>query len=324
MWILLKLLLITLQLVPTAKRDLVLENLALRHQLAVCARPRRPHLREADRRFWSSLARGWPAWRHSLVLVQPETVVSWHRTAWRRYWTWKSRRRGRGRARVSLEVQALIRRMARENPRWGAIGIVGELRALGLDVSASSVRAYRRQALRRPPSPSWRAFLRLHAHEIWATDFFTVPTLTFRTLYVFVALAHDRRRIVHVNVTDHPTATWVWRQIIQATPWGTAPRFLIRDRDRSYGRDFAARAARIGIEAIQTPVRAPKANAFVERVIGTLRRECTDHIIVLSEQHLRSVLREYVAYYNDLRPHRSLALEAPVGPRALSPPARRT
>ena len=213
--------------------------------------------------------------------------------------------------------------MARENPRWGAIRIVGELRALGLDVSASSVRAYRRQALRRPPSPSWRAFLRLHAHEIWATDFFTVPTLTFRTLYVFVAIAHDRRRIVHFNVTAHPTADWVWRQIIQATPWGTAPRFLIRDRDRSYGRHFAARAAKIGIEAIQTPVRAPKANAIVERVIGTLRRECTDHIIVLGEQHLRGVLREYVAYYNELRPHRSLLLEAPVGPRALSPPSLR-
>jgi len=176
--------------------------------------------------------------------------------------------------------------------------------------------------LRRPPSTSWRAFLRLHAHEIWPTDFFTLPTLTFRTLSVFIALIPDRRRIVRFNVTAHPTADWVWRQVIQATPWGTAPHFLIRDRDRSYGRDFALRAA--GIEAIQTPVRAPKANAFVERAISTLRRECTDHIIVLGEQHPRGVLREYVAYYNNLRAHRSLLLEAPVGPRALSPqPLRR-
>ena len=323
MWTLFKLVIVTFRLLPSARRDLVLENLALRHQLAVCARPRRPHLREADRRFWSSLAKSWTGWREALALVQPETVVRWHRTAWRRYWTWKGQRRGRGRPRVSLEVKALIRRIASENPRWGAIRIVGELRALGLDVSASSVRAYRRQALRRPPSPSWRAFLRLHAHEIWATDFFTVPTLTFQTLYVFVAIAHDRRRIVHVNVTAHPTATWVWRQIIQATPWSTAPRFLLHDHDRSYGREFALRAAKIGIKAIQTPVRAPKANAIAERVIGTLRRECTDHIIVFNEQHLRRVLREYVAYYNDLRPHRSLALEAPAGPRALSPPSLR-
>ena len=320
MWILLKLLLSGLRVLPSDRRDLVLENLALRHQLAVCARPRRPHLKEADRRFWSSLAKGWPRWRDALVLVQPETVVSWHRTAWRRYWTWKSRHRGPGRPRVSTEVQGLIRRIASENPHWGAIRIVGELRALGLDVSASAIRIYRRQALRRPPSPSWRAFLRLHAREIWAADFFTVPTFTFRTLYVFVVIAHERRRIMHVNVAAHPTATWVWRQMIQATPWGTAPRFLLRDRDRSYGQDFALRAAKIGIKAIQTPVRAPKANAVVERVIGTLRRECTDHVIVLNEQHLLSVLREYITYYNDLRPHRSLALEAPVGPRALSPP----
>ena len=146
-----------------------------------------------------------------------------------------------------------------------------------------------------------------------------MPTLTFRTLYVFVIIARDRRRIMHLNVTAHPTAAWVWRQVIRATPWGTTPRFLLRDRDRSHGRDFALRAAKIGIKAIQTPVRAPKANAVVERVIGTLRRECTDHIIVLNEQHLRGVLRAYLHYYNDLRPHRSLSLEAPVGPRALSP-----
>ena len=224
MWILLKLLLVALRVLPTARRDLLLENLALRHQLAVCARPRRPHLKEGDRRFWSALAKGWSNWRSALVLVQPKTVVSWHRTAWRRYWTWKSRHRGPGRPCLPVEVQALIRRIASENPRWGAIRIVGELRALGLDVSASAVRIYRRQPLRRPPSPSWRAFLRLHAHEIWAADFFTVPTLTFRTLYVFVVIAHERRQIMHVNVTDHPTAAWVWRQMIQATPWGTAPR----------------------------------------------------------------------------------------------------
>jgi transposase InsO family protein len=212
--------------------------------------------------------------------------------------------------------------MAQENPTWGAVRIVGELRALGIEVSASTVRAYRRQALRRPPSPSWRTFLKLHAPQIWAADFFTVQTLTFRTLYVFVLLGHERRHIVHWNVTAHPTAPWVWRQIIEATPWNTTPRFLIRDRDRSYGGDFVRRARAIGIETVLTPIHAPQANALAERVIGTMRRECLDHLIVLNEQHLRRVLREFVGYYNTARPHRSLALEPPAGPRALASPER--
>ena len=213
--------------------------------------------------------------------------------------------------------------MARENRTWGAVRIVGELRALGIEVSASTVRVYRGEALRRPPSPSWRTFLRLHAPQIWAADFFTVQTLTFRTLYVFVVLGHQRREIVYWNVTAHPTAAWVWQQIIEATPWSTTPRFLIRDRDRSYGGDFVRRARAIGIQTVLTPVHAPQANALAERVFGTIRRECLDHLIVLNEAHLRLVLREYVAYYNDARPHRSLALEPPAGPRVLAPPSRR-
>jgi transposase InsO family protein len=324
MWFSFRLLLAVTRLLPRERRDLVLDNLALRHQLAIYQRARRrPPLEERDRRFWSTLARGWSSWRGTVSVVQPDTVVRWHRMAWRRYWTWKSRRRRSGRPRIPSEVQALIRRMARENPRWGAVRIVGELRALGIDVSASTVRTYRRQALRRPPSPSWRTFLRLHAPHIWAADFFTVQTLTFRTLYVFVLLSHDRRRIVHWNVTAHPTAPWVWRQILQATPWGTSPRFLIRDRDRSYGADFVARAAGIGIEAVLTPIHAPQANALAERVIGTIRRECLDHLIAVNERHLRRVLREYVAYYNAERPHRSLALSPPAGPRPLPPSSAR-
>ena len=263
---------------------------------------------------------GLTRWREALVLVQPETVIRSHRTAWRRYWTWKSRVRGPGRPRVSPEIQALILRMARENPRWGPIRIVGELRAW----ASTSVLHRCAPAAARPCGDRRRsagASLRFHAHEIWATDFFTVPTLTFRTLYVFV-IAHDRRRIVHFNVTAHPTATWVWRQIIQAIPGGVAPKFLLRDRDRSYGRDFALREEDRG-RGHPDPRPRAEANAFVERVIGTLRRECTDHIVMFNEQRLRRVLREYVAHYNDLRPHRSLLLEAPVGPRALSPPSLR-
>ena len=320
MWFLFRTWLSVMRLLPRERRDLVLENLALRHQLAVYERSqRRPDLVAGDRRFWSTLARGWSEWRGSISIVQPDTVVRWHRTAWRRYWTWKSRRRAPGRPRIAPEVRELIMRMARENRTWGAVRLVGELRALGIEVSASTVRAYRRQALRRPPSPSWRTFLRLHARQIWAADFFTVQTLTFRTLYVFVLLDHERRRIVHWKVTAHPNAEWVWRQIIEATPWGSAPRFLIRDRDRNYGGDFVRRARAIGIETVLSPVHAPQANALAERVIGTIRRECLDHLIVLNEGHLRRVLREYLSYYNEARPHRSLALEPPQGPRTLAP-----
>ena len=296
-----------------ARRDLVLENLALRHQLAVYTRGRRrPRLRRHDRRFWSLLARGWSGWRATLVMVEPDTVVRWHRSAWRAYWRWKSRR-GPGRPHIPAEWQRLILRIATENPRWGAVRIVGELRALGFDVSARTVSRYRQQALRGPPSQLWRTFLRNHASSIWAADLFTVQTLTFRTLYVFVVIDHGRRRIRHWNVTEHPIAPWIWRQMIEATAWGQQPGFLIRDRDRSYGGDFIARAPRIGIETILTPVRAPNANAIAERVLGTLRRECLDHVIAVNERHLRRVLGEYVQHYNAMRPHRSLALDSPEG-----------
>jgi putative transposase len=318
----LRLLLTTLVASTRTRRDLVLENLALRHQLAVYARQRaKPAIARGDRRFWSLLARTWGGWRHPLVIVRPDTVVRWHRAAWRAHWRRKSRRRGPGRPRISQELQQLIMKLARENPRWGAVRIVGELRALGFEVSARTVRRYRQQALRRPPSQSWRTFLRNHLSEIWAADLFTVQTLTFRTLYVFVVIDHERRRIRHWNVTEHPTSAWIWRQLIEATPWGEQPRFLIRDRDRSYGGAFVAHARRIGIETVLTPVRAPNANAVAERVIGTLRRECLDHVIPLGEQHLRRVLSGYVEHYNAVRPHRTLALDSPAGrpPRPRQP-----
>ena len=190
--------------------------------------------------------------------------------------------------------------------------IAAELAVLGHPVSAATVQRYRGD---RPPSPSWRTFLRLHASEIWAADFFTVQTLPFRTCYVFVLISHDRRRLVHWNVTRHPTQAWVWQQIREATPWGVQPRFLLRDRDRCYGGDFLRRAAAMGITTVLSPVRAPQANAIAERVIGTLRRDCLDHVLVLSERHLRHVLQEYVAYDNTTRPHQSLGDEPPDGPR---------
>ena len=237
------------------RRGLVLENAAVRQQLAMHER-RRPEIRDSDRLFWLLLVRFWPGWRSALVAVQPETVVRWHRAGWRRYWTWRSRARHRGRPRIDPEARELIMRLARENPLWGAVRIQGELRALGHEVSAETVRRYRLRALRRPPSQSWRAFLRNHRHEIWAADFFTVPTLSLTTLYVFFLVSHGRRRIEHVHVTRHPTAEWVWRQMIEATPWGRRPRFLIRDRDRSYGGDFIERARRIGIKTVLPSQRA--------------------------------------------------------------------
>jgi len=221
---------------------------------------------------------------------------------------------------VSREVKDLIRRLAHDNRRWGSMRIVGELRKLGYEVSAQTVRRYRPDARGRPPSQSWQTFLRNHAPHIWAADFFTVQTLTFKTLFVFLFISHCRRKLVHLNVTAHPTAEWVWRQLIEATPWGEQPKHLIRDRDCCYGGSFNAKAASLGIEAILTPIQAPKANAVAERMVGTLRRECLDHVIVINERQLLRVVREYMVHYNNGRPHRSLDMETPTGPPARAGP----
>jgi transposase InsO family protein len=229
---------------------------------------------------------------------------------WRLFWRWKSRSRG-GRPHLSPEVRDLITTMSHENRLWGTERIRGELVKLGIVVSNRSIRRYRWRGPARSPSQTWRTFLRNHAHHLWAADLLRVPTLTFKTLYVLVFIAHGRRELVHINVTANPTAAWVWGQLIEATPWGQKPRHLLRDRDAVYGHDFRQRAHRIGIDAVTTPVRSPRANSIVERVIGTLRRECFDHLIVLDEQHLASVLKEFVSYYNQDRPHRTLGLQTP-------------
>ena len=211
--------------------------------------------------------------------------------------------------------------MSRENRLWRTERIRGEVLKLGIVVSNRSIRRYRWRGPGRPSSQAWRTFLRHHAHHLWAADLFTVPTLTFKTLYVLVFIAYGRRELVHANVTAHPTAAWVWRQLIEATPWGNQPRHLLRDRDAVYGRDFHQRARRIGIDSIATPSRAPRANAVIERVIGTLRRECLDHLIVLDERYLMSVLAEFVRDYNEERPHRTLRLQMPSPrPRPMSGP----
>src|SRR4051812_36627486 len=307
--------LVLLSLARAAVHDreaLVTENLLLRHQLAVLTRPtrRRPRLHARDKLFWVRVRALRRDWRRHLVLVRPESVIRWHRQAWRLFWRWRSHG-PIGRPRLSAEVRELIATMARDNPRWGSERIRGELLKLGLVVSKRSIQRYRQHGPARPSSQTWRTFLANHAHHLWAADLLTVQTLTFKTLYVLVFIAHGRRELVHVNVTANPTAAWMWRQVIEATPWGQKPRHLLRARDTVYGRDFRQRARGIGIDAIVTPIHAPKANAIAERVIGTLRRECLDHLIVLDEQHLSMVLREFVAYDTQERAHRTLGLQTP-------------
>jgi putative transposase len=249
----------------------VLENLLLRHQLAVLTRPTRARpparLRSRDKLLWI-LARRWCAgWREHLAIITPETVVRWHRQGWRLFWRWRSRARG-GRPQLSPEVRELIRTVSRENRLWGTERIRGELLKLGIVVSSRSIRRYRWRGPARAPSQTWRTFLANHAHHLWAADLFSVQTLTFKTLYVLVCIAHGRRERVHVNVTSNPTAAWVWRQLIETTSWGRKPRHLLRDRDAVYGRDFRQRTRRIGIDAITTPVRSPRMSPNTEKRPG--------------------------------------------------------
>ncbi len=298
---------------------LLAENLALRHQLAVLQRSiKRPQLRQRDRIFWSWLSRYWPDWRSALVIVQPETVVRWHREGFRLYWRWKCSKRA-GRPPVSREIRDLIRRMARENPTWGAPRILSELLLLGHDVAESTVSKYMPRPST-PPSQTWRTFLANHTHQIAACDFFTVPTVTFRLLYVFLVLRHDHRHVVQFNITTSPTARWAAQQIVEAFPFDGAPRFLLRDRDRTYSEEFSDRVENMGIEQVLTALRAPWQNPYAERIIGSIRRECLDHVIVLNEGHLHRVLTEYLEYYHNARAHLSLERNSP-NPRAVEAPA---
>ena len=291
-------------------RELSLENLALRQQLAILKRAtKRPKLTNADRAFWVALSRLWTGWQHALMLVKPETVIRWHRKSFKLYWTWKSRSRG-GRPRIDAEIRTLIGRMARENPTWGAPRIHGELLKLGFDVSEATVSRYMPRR-RKPPSQTWRSFLRNHAQDLVSIDFFVVPTATFRTLYVFLVLEHKRRHIVHFNVADGPSAQWTGQQLVNAFPYDPAPKHLIRDRDKIYGAAFVRRVRSMGIDQVLTAPRSPWQNPHCERVIGTLRRECLDHVIVLGEQHLRRILRRYLKYYHCSRTHLALDKDAP-------------
>jgi transposase InsO family protein len=298
---------------------LEVENAVLRHQLVILQRKvrGRAHLTNNDRWFFVQMYRWFPSIMEVVTIIEPETLVRWHRAGFRRYWRWKSRSRG-GRPQIDLELRTLIRQMSMENLLWGAPRIHGELLKLGFSVAQSTVATYMVKR-RGPPSQGWRTFLRNHAPDIAAMDFFVVPTLGFRILYGFVIVRLHRRDLVWINVTTNPTAEWVARQVTEAFPWEGAPRYMIRDRDRIYGTVVTRRLRAMGIRDKPTAPASPWQNGFAERLIGSIRRECLDHIIVLGEEHLRRILKNYVAYYNGIRTHRSLDKDAPI-----SRPVQRT
>jgi transposase InsO family protein len=279
--------------------ELELEVIALRHQLAVLRRqrPGRTQLFSIDRLIWVWLYRLWPRFLKVIVVVKPATVIQWHRKGFRLYWRWRSKS---GRPAINSEVRELIRQMSNANALWGAPRIHGELLKLGIEVSQATVAKYMMRRRGRP-SPTWPSFLRNEAIGIAAIDMFVVPSATFQLLFVMLILAHDRRKIVRFDVTQHPTAGWLSRQATEAFPWDTAPRFLLRDRDASYGSIFRKRVEAMGITEVVTAPRSPWQNAYVERVIGSIRRECLDEVVIFNERHLRRVLSSYVDYYHGTR-----------------------
>lgn len=298
------------------RKNLLLENLVLRQQLAVLKRRhRRPSLGTFDRLFWVVARRVWSGWKQSLIVVTPETVVRWHRAGFRFYWRLISRaRKPAGRRRLSKEVRVWIFRMVVENPTWGAPRIHGELLMLGFDVSERTISRWMRRAPRDPePGKRWLAFLRNHREAIAAMDFFTVPTITFGVLYCFFVIRHDRRRILHFNVTTHPTSLWVVQQLREAFPFGSAPRFVIFDRDAKDGAEVPAVIRSMKIKCVRTSLRSPWQNGIAERWVESCRRDLLDHVIALSERHLRRLLADYVAYYHDDRTHLGLEKGTPNG-----------
>src|ERR1700719_1182320 len=279
------------------------EIVVLRQQLAVLRRraPRRLYLRWADRVLFVWLYRRFPRILDAITIVRPETVVRWHRMGFAAYWRWKSRPLG-GRPRIANEGRDLIRRMSFENPLWGAPKIHGELLKLGIEVAQSTVSIYMVPPPDRPLQ-TWKTFVRNHMEGIAAIDLFVVPTIGFQQLFAFLVLRYERRQLLWFAVTRNPTAEWLARQITEAFPWDTAPEYLIRDNDRAFGVAFKARVRAMGIRDRPISFRSPWQNGYLGRLIGSIRRECTDHLIVFDEAHLRRILSKYARYYNESRTH---------------------
>jgi putative transposase len=298
------------------RRRLLLENLALRQQIAVLKRKHtRPRLAALDKLFWVLVRRFWSEWKQALILVGPETVVRWHRSGFAMYWRAISRgRRIVGRRRTSKEVRDLIFRMVAENSTWGAPRIHGELLMLGFDISERTISRWMKRAPRDPePAKRWLAFLRNHREAIAAMDLFTVPTITFGVLYCFFIIGHDRRRIVNFNVTSHPTAGWIIQQLREAFPYQSAPRFLIFDRDAKYGLEVPIAVRSMAIRPVRTSFQSPWQNGIAERWVESCRRDLLDHVIAFNERHLKRLLSDYVRYYHEDRTHLGLRKETPAG-----------
>ncbi len=298
-----------------SKTELIAENAFLRQQLIILQRQsKRPKLSNRDRVKLLLLARATPYWKQALLIVQPETLLRWHRELFRIVWRRKSKPRS-AEPRITAETRALIREMSVENVIWGAERIRGELLKLGIQVSKRTVQGYmNRKDTSSPSGQTWATFLKNHAPQIWACDFTQVYDILFRSLFVFVIMEHASRRIVHVAVTAHPSDAWVAQQLREATPWGEGPKYLIRDNDSKFGQQFSAVAAGTGIKEIRTPYQAPNANAICERYMGTLRRECLDHMIILNQKHIYGIVRDFTTFYNHARPHKGLCQCIPMQP----------
>jgi len=289
------------------------ENLFLRHQLNIALRraPPRRRLRGSDPALLVWMTQLWPSLLAAAQVVEPETILRWHRAGWKAFWRWKSRKRA-GRPKIDRGLRDLIQRMSKENPQWGASRIHGELLMLGFEVAQSTVSKYMVRA-GRPPSQSWKTFLRNHAQAIAAIDLCVVPTLTFERLFAFLVVGHGRRQLLWFEVTRHPTAEWLARQITEAFPWTSAPAYLVRDNDGAYGHVFKSRVRAMGIRDRPISPGSPWQNPYVERLIGTVRRECLDRVLIFGEAHLRQILSSYAAYYNEVRTQLALGKDAPLG-----------
>lgn len=298
-----------------SKTELIAENALLRQQLAILKRQsQRPRLTVADRLRLLFFSRIVKTWRQAILLVQPDTLLRWHRQGFQMFWKLKSKA-GRGRQQIPDDTIELIRWMARENPLWGAERIRGELLKLGIHMAKRTIQHYMQQERSGgPASQTWATFLKTHAREVWACDFIPVIDLLFRQIYVFFIVELATRRVVHFGVTRHPSQFWVAQQLREATPNGQKPRFILRDNDSKYGSAFDSLAKATGIEVLRTPYRAPRANAIAERFAGSLRRECLDHLLIFSERQLYRVIAAYVDYFNASRPHQGIDQHVPCGP----------
>ncbi len=305
-----------------SKPQLVAENLLLRQQLIVLKRSvKRPHFTAAERGLVILLASKLQRWKEALLIIKPETVLRWHRQGFRLFWKRKSQARARE-PKVPAETITLIKQMAADNRLWGAERIRGELLKVGITVAKRTVQRYMRQVgAPRPRGQTWVTFLQNHADDIQACDFLQVHDIFFRPLFAFIITQLGSRRIIHIGVTRSPTDVWAAQQLREATPFGQAPKYLLRDNDAKYGPRFSAVAAGTGIDVLRTPVKAPRANAVCERLLGSVRRECLDHMLIVSEAHLHRVLMEYATYFNRSRPHQGIEQRVPDAENKPGPPA---